>query len=116
MLQTKPSDHTYPSQLTRPTLAPSLTPAQQFHNETQIFALAKLQILIAVNFQDSSKTMEIIYLKTTNTKILFSGKLQTFQVFTKSFFSWSWDYSLNFFQDNIIPDSQTNLIIKGRMR
>lgn len=43
-------------------------------HETPVFALAKFQILYVVNFQDLSKTMKMIYINTTNTKIMFSGE------------------------------------------
>lgn len=67
-----------------------------------------------MNFQDWSKSIEIIYMKSTNAKILFSGKLQTFRQFTKSFLSWSWDYGFWIFS-KIISGSLTSWVIEGRM-
>ena len=52
-------------------------------HETPVSASAKLQILYVVNFQDLSKTMEIIYINTTNTKITCSGESETLLPFTK---------------------------------
>lgn len=67
-----------------------------------------------MNVQDLSKTMEIIYIITANTKILFSGELQTFPGVHK-IFNYLGPGAIVWIFSKIIPDSQTSLMIEGRL-